>query len=144
MKERTVGLVMPKTCESCVYHTNLKTYKYKDCEHQTNLKWNKDAVVEVIQKPEEKNPENKCKYHFLSDNSRKGEVSFSINGKNEEGLRSLLIETGIELMVSFTAFPFILIGVFSGIARKGFRNGHALGEEMWKLYHKIKGVKDER
>lgn len=138
MKERTGGLVMPKTCESCEHYCHAESSMYKSCGHASNLRFTSrknDSMPEIIQKPEEKNPYQECIFHLPKKEKQ--------NGKGKEFNESV-IDAMIEIFVSFTSFPFMFVGIIVGIAHNGAAVGYEFGEALWKLYMKKKGVKDER
>lgn len=123
-----------KTCVSCEHYCHTESSMYKSCGHASNLRFTSrknDSMPEIIQKPEEKNPGNECIFYLPKT-------------VEEKGLNESVIDALIEILVSFTSFPFMFIGIIVGIAHNGATIGYEFGEALWKLYMKMKGVKDER
>ena len=123
-----------KTCESREHYCHAESSMYKSCGHASNLRFTSrknDSMPEIIQKPEEKNPGNECIFHLPQKEKQ--------NGKGK-GFKELVIVAGIEIIVSFTAFPFMLCGFIVRIALKGALTGYDFGESLWKIFMKKKGV----
>jgi len=122
-----------KTCVSCEHYWHVENSMYKSCGHVSNIESypTKYEPAKTVQKPEEKNPYHECIFYLPKT-------------VEEKGLNESVIDAMIEILVSFTSFPFMFIGIIVGIAHNGATVGYEFGEALWKLYMKKKGVKDER